>query len=141
MTTFGTAVWRGGLKDGKGAITTKSGVLHDQPYGFASRFEGKPGTNPEELIGAAHAACFAMAMSAGLGDAGFTATQLDAKSDVSLEKVPDGFAITKIHLTLKAQIPGIDKAKFDQIAEATKTGCPVSKVLKGATITLDATLV
>ncbi len=141
MTTFGTAVWRGGLKDGKGAITTKSGVLHDQPYGFASRFEGKPGTNPEELIGAAHAACFAMAMSAGLGDAGFTATQLDAKSDVSLEKVPDGFAITKIHLTLKAQIPGIDKAKFDQVAEATKTGCPVSKVLKGATITLDATLV
>ena len=141
MTTFGTAVWRGGLKDGKGAITTKSGVLHDQAYDFASRFEGKPGTNPEELIGAAHAACFAMAMSAGLGDAGFTATQLDAKSDVSLEKVPDGFAITKIHLTLKAQIPGIDKAKFDQIAEATKTGCPVSKVLKGATITLDATLV
>ena len=126
MTTFGTAVWRGGLKDGKGAITTKSGVLHDQAYGFASRFEGKPGTNPEELIGAAHAACFAMAMSAGLGDAGFTATQLDAKSDVSLEKVPDGFAITKIHLTLKAQIPGIDKAKFDQIAEGTKTGCPVS---------------
>ena len=141
MTTFGTAVWRGGLKDGKGAITTKSGVLHDQPYGFASRFEGKPGTNPEELIGAAHAACFAMAMSAGLGDAGFTATQLEAKSDVSLEKVPDGFAITKIHLTLKAQIPGIDKAKFDQVAEATKTGCPVSKVLKGATITLDASLV
>ena len=141
MTTFGTAVWRGGLKDGKGAITTKSGVLHDQPYGFASRFEGKPGTNPEELIGAAHAACFVMAMSAGLGDAGFTATQLDAKSDVSLEKVPDGFAITKIHLTIKAQIPGIDKAKFDQIAEGTKTGCPVSKVLKGATITLDATLV
>jgi len=141
MTTFGTAVWRGGLKDGKGAITTKSGVLHDQPYGFASRFEGKPGTNPEELIGAAHAACFAMAMSAGLGDAGFTATQLDAKSDVSLEKVPDGFAITRIHLTLKAQVPGIDKAKFDQVAEATKTGCPVSKVLKGATITLDATLV
>jgi osmotically inducible protein OsmC len=141
MTTFGTAVWRGGLKDGKGAITTKSGVLHDQPYGFASRFEGKPGTNPEELIGAAHAACFAMAMSAGLGEAGFTATQMDAKSDVSLEKVPDGFAITKIHLTLKAQIPGIDKAKFDQVAEATKTGCPVSKVLKGATITLNASLV
>ena len=134
-------MWRGGLRDGKGAITTKSGVLHDQPYGFASRFEGKPGTNPEERIGAAHAACFAMAMSAGLGDAGFTATQLDAKSDVSLEKVPDGFAITRIHLTLKAQIPGIDKTKFDQIAEGTKTGCPVSKVLKGATITLDATLV
>jgi osmotically inducible protein OsmC len=141
MTTFGTAVWRGGLKDGKGAITTKSGAIHDQPYGFASRFEGKPGTNPEELIGAAHAACFAMAMSAGLGEAGFTATQIDAKSDVTLEKVPDGFAITKIHLTLRAQIPGIDKTKFDEISTATKSGCPVSKVLKGAEITLDASLV
>jgi osmotically inducible protein OsmC len=140
MTTFGTAVWRGGLKDGKGDIATKSGAVKDLPYGFASRFEGKPGTNPEELIGAAHAACFAMAMSAGLGDAGFTATQIDAKSEVTLEKVPDGFAITKIHLTLSAQIPGIDDAKFQEIATATKSGCPVSKVLKGATITLDATL-
>ena len=140
MTTFGTAVWRGGLKDGKGAISTQSGTLKDQPYGFASRFEGKPGTNPEELIGAAHAACFAMAMSAGLGEAGFTATQMDARSDVTLEKVPDGFSITKIHLTLKAQIPGIDNAKFQEIATATKSGCPVSKVLKGAEITLDAAL-
>ena len=141
MTTFGTAVWRGGLKDGKGALSTKSGVLKDQPYGFASRFEGKPGTNPEELIGAAHAACFAMAMSAGLGDAGFTADQMDAQSDVTLEKVPDGFAITKIHLTLKAKIPKIDNAQFQKIADATKSGCPVSKVLKGATITLTASLV
>ena len=140
MTTFGSAVWRGGLKDGKGALSTKSGVLKDQPYGFASRFEGKPGTNPEELIGAAHAACFAMAMSAGLGEAGFTAEQMDAKSDVTLEKVEGGFAITKIHLTLKAKIPGIDEAKFQKIADATKSGCPVSKVLKGATITLDAAL-
>jgi osmotically inducible protein OsmC len=141
MTTFGTAVWRGGLKDGKGAISTKSGALKDVPYGFAARFEGQPGTNPEELVGAAHAACFAMAMSAGLGEAGFTATQMDAKSDVTLEKVPDGFAITKIHLTLKAQVPGIDKDKFQDIATATKSGCPVSKVLKGAEITLDAALV
>jgi lipoyl-dependent peroxiredoxin len=140
MTTFGTAVWRGGLKDGKGAIGTKSGALKDVPYGFASRFEGQPGTNPEELIGAAHAACFAMAMSLGLGEAGFTADQMDAKSDVTLEKVADGFAITKIHLTLKAKIPGIDNAKFQQVAEATKKGCPVSKVLTGATITLDASL-
>ena len=140
MTTFGSAVWRGGLKDGKGALSTKSGVLKDQAYGFASRFEGKPGTNPEELIGAAHAACFAMAMSAGLGDAGFTAEQMDARSDVTLEKVADGFAITRIHLTLKAKIPGIDDAKFQKIADATKSGCPVSKVLKGATITLDASL-
>ena len=141
MTTFGSAVWRGGLKDGKGALSTKSGVLKDQPYGFASRFEGKPGTNPEELIGAAHAACFAMAMSAGLGDAGFTAEQMDAQSDVTLEKVPDGFAITRIHLTLKAKIPKIDNAQFQKIADATKSGCPVSKVLKGATITLTASLV
>ncbi len=141
MSTFGTAVWRGGLKDGKGSISTKSGALKDVPYGFAARFEGQPGTNPEELIGAAHAACFAMAMSAGLGEAGFTATQMDSKSDVTLEKVPDGFEITKIHLTLKAQIPGIDDAKFQEIAAATKVGCPVSKVLKGATITLDASLV
>ncbi len=140
MTTFGTAVWRGGLKDGKGEISTKSGALKDLPYGFAARFEGKPGSNPEELIGAAHAACFAMAMSAGLGDAGFTATQIDAKSDVTLEKVPDGFAITKIHLTLKAQIPGIDNAKFQEIATATKSGCPVSKVLQGAEISLEASL-
>ena len=141
MTTFGTAVWRGGLKDGKGALSTKSGVLKDQPYGFASRFEGKPGTNPEELIGAAHAACFAMAISAGLGDAGFTADQMDAQSDVTLEKVADGFAITKIHLTLKAKIPKIDNGQFQKIADATKSGCPVSKVLKGATITLTASLV
>ncbi len=140
MTTFGTAVWRGGLKDGKGAISTKSGALKDVPYGFAARFEGQPGTNHEELIGAAHAACFAMAMSGGLGKEGFTATQMDAKSDVTLEKVSDGFAITKIHLTLKAQIPGIDNAKFQDIANATKSGCPVSKVLTGATITLEATL-
>ena len=140
MTTFGTAVWRGGLKDGKGAISTKSGALKDVPYGFAARVEGQPGTNPEELIGAAHAACFAMAMSGGLGKEGFTATQMDAKSDVTLEKVSDGFAITKIHLTLKAQIPGIDNAKFQDIANATKSGCPVSKVLTGATITLEATL-
>ena len=114
--------------------------MKDQPYGFAQRFEGKPGTNPEELIGAAHAACFAMAMSGGLGAAGFTADQMDAKSDVTLEKVADGFAITKIHLTLTAKIPGIDNAKFQEIATATKSGCPVSKVLTGAVITLDASL-
>ncbi len=141
MTTFGTAQWRGGLKDGKGAISTKSGALKDVPYGFAARFEGQPGTNPEELIGAAHASCFAMAMSLGLGNEGFTADQLDAKSEVNLEKVADGFAITKIHLTLQSKIPGIDNDKFQQIAEATKKGCPVSKLLTGATITLEAKLV
>ncbi len=96
MTTFGTAVWHGGLKDGKGAISTKSGALKDYPYGFASRFEGKPGTNPEELIGAAHAGCFTMALSLILGEAGFTADEMNTKADVTLEKQADGFAITKV---------------------------------------------
>src|SRR6201996_4269973 len=98
MTTYGTAHWQGGLKDGKGAISTKSGALTDAPYGFASRFEGKPGTNPEELIGAAHAGCFTMALSLILGEAGFTAEQMDTKSEITLEKQDDGFAITKAHL-------------------------------------------
>jgi len=140
MTTFGTAVWHGGLKDGKGAISTKSGALKDYPYGFASRFEGKPGTNPEELIGAAHAGCFTMALSLILGEAGLTADEMNTQADVTLEKLADGFAITKVHLTLKAKIPGCDKAKFDELAGKAKAGCPVSKLLK-AEITLDATLV
>jgi osmotically inducible protein OsmC len=139
MTTFGTAVWHGGLKDGKGAISTKSGALKDYPYGFASRFEGKPGTNPEELIGAAHAGCFTMALSLILGEAGFTADEMNTKADVTLEKQGDGFAITKVHLTLKAKIPGCDKAKFEELAGKAKAGCPVSKLLK-AEITLDASL-
>jgi len=140
MTTFGTAVWHGGLKDGKGAISTKSGALKDYPYGFASRFEGKPGTNPEELIGAAHAGCFTMALSLILGDAGFTADEMNTKADVTLEKLSDGFAITKVHLTLRAKIPGCDKAKFAELSAKAKTGCPVSKLLK-AEITLDASLI
>ncbi|HEY4275899.1 MAG TPA: OsmC family protein [Rhizomicrobium sp.] len=140
MTTFGTAVWHGGLKDGKGAISTKSGALNAYPYGFASRFEGKPGTNPEELIGAAHAGCFTMALSLILGEAGLTADEMNTQADVTLEKLADGFAITKVHLTLKAKIPGCDKAKFDELASKAKAGCPVSKLLK-AEITLDATLV
>jgi osmotically inducible protein OsmC len=140
MTTFGTAVWHGGLKDGKGALSTKSGALKDYPYGFASRFEGKPGTNPEELIGAAHAGCFTMALSLILGEAGLTADEMNTQADVTLEKQADGFAITKVHLTLKAKIPGCDKAKFDELAGKAKAGCPVSKLLK-AEITLDATLV
>ena len=139
MTTFGTAVWRGGLKDGKGAISTKSGALNNYPYGFASRFEGKPGTNPEELIGGAHAGCFTMALSLILGEAGFTAQEMNTQADVTLEKVPDGFAITKIHLTLRAKIPGVDNAKFQELAAMAKAGCPVSKLLK-AEITLDAAL-
>lgn len=140
MTTFGTAVWHGGLKDGKGAISTKSGALDNYPYGFASRFEGKPGTNPEELIGAAHAGCFTMALSLILGEAGFKADEMNTKADVTLEKQGDGFAITKVHLTLTAKIPGCDKVKFEELAGKAKAGCPVSKLLK-AEITLDASSV
>ena len=140
MSTFGSAKWQGGLKDGKGAISTKSGALTDYPYGFAARFEGQPGTNPEELIGAAHAGCFTMALSKILGDAGFTAEQMDTKSEITLEKQGDGFAITKAHLILKAKIPGIDAAKFQELAGNAEKGCPVSKLLK-AEISLDASLV
>ncbi|MCP5411025.1 MAG: OsmC family protein [Alphaproteobacteria bacterium] len=140
MTTFGTAVWKGGLKDGKGAISTKSGALADVPYGFASRFEGQPGTNPEELIGGAHAGCFTMALSLILGEAGFTAEQMDTKAEISLVKQGDGFAITKSHLTLRAKIPGIDDAKFQELAGMAEKGCPVSKVLN-CEISLDASLV
>jgi osmotically inducible protein OsmC len=140
MKTFGTAVWKGGLKDGKGAISTQSGALKDYPYGFASRFEGKPGTNPEELIGAAHAGCFTMALSLILGEAKLRADQMDTKAEVTLEKVADGFAITSVHLTLKAAIPGVDQATFEQLAGKAKAGCPVSKLLN-TKITLDAELV
>src|SRR6267154_2155335 len=139
MTTFGTAQWRGGLKDGKGAISTKSGALKDYPYGFASRFEGKPGTNPEELIGAAHAGCFTMALSLILGEAGLTAERMETKADVTLEKLPDGYAITAVHLTLTARVPGADQTRFQDLAAKAKAGCPVSKLLK-AEITLEATL-
>lgn len=140
MTTFGTAKWQGGLKDGKGWLSTKSGAITDQPYGFASRFEDKPGTNPEELIGAAHAGCFTMALSKILGDAGFTATEMNTKAEITLEKQGDEFAITKSHLTLRAKIPGIDEAKFKELAGMAEKGCPVSKLLK-AQISLDAVLV
>src|ERR1700761_3787316 len=115
-TTSGSAKWQGGIKDGKGAISTKSGALKDYPYGFASRFEGKPGTNPEELIGAAHAGCFTMALSNILGGAGLTADEMNTQADVTLEKVADGFAITKVHLTLRAKIPGVDDAQFAELA-------------------------
>jgi osmotically inducible protein OsmC len=137
--THGSAVWRGGIKDGIGAISTKSGALSEYPYGFASRFEGKPGTNPEELIGAAHAGCFTMALSLILGEAGFTAEQMNTRAEVTLEKQADGFAITDVHLTLEAKIPGADQAKFEELAAKAKAGCPVSKLFK-ANITLDAKL-
>ena len=136
----GFAVWTGGLKDGKGAITTQSGALTDYPYGFSSRFEGVAGSNPEELIAAAHAACFTMALSLILGEAGFTATHMKTSAIVSLEQVEGGFAITASALTLEASIPGIDQAKFEELTAKAKAGCPVSKLLN-ATITLDAKLV
>jgi len=140
MKKSGTAVWRGGIKDGKGAVSTESGALKDYPYGFSSRFEGKPGTNPEELIGAAHAGCFTMALSLILGEAKFVADQMDTKAEVTLDKIDDGFAITSVHLTLNAKIPGIDQGKFAELADKAKSGCPVSKLMKVA-ITLDAALI
>ena len=140
MKKSASAVWQGGLKDGKGTISTESGALKNAPYGFNSRFEGQPGTNPEELIGAAHAGCFSMALSLILGEAKLTAERIDTTAEVTLEKLADGFSITAVHLTLKAKIPGADKATFEELAAKAKAGCPVSKVLN-ATITLDATLV
>jgi lipoyl-dependent peroxiredoxin len=135
----GSAVWSGGLKDGKGAVSTESGALARHPYGFAMRFEGVKGTNPEELIGAAHAGCFTMALSKILGDAQLTAEKMETSAAVTLEKVGEAFEITSVHLTLKAKIPGADQAKFEELAGKAKAGCPVSKLLK-AEITLDATL-
>ena len=139
MKTTGSAVWQGGIKDGKGTMSTKSGVLKEAPYGFSSRFEGKPGTNPEELIGAAHAGCFTMALSLILGEADLTAERMETQAEVSLDKVGDGFEITSVRLTLRARIPGADQAKFEECAKKAKAGCPVSKLMK-ADITLDAKL-
>jgi osmotically inducible protein OsmC len=139
-TTCGSVEWQGGIRDGKGAISTKSGALKDYPYGFASRFEGKPGSNPEELIGAAHAACFCMTLSLILGEAKLTAEQIETKADVTLDKQGDGFAITSVHLTLVAKVSGADKARFAELAGMAKAGCPVSKLFN-TKITLEATLV
>src|SRR5580704_10230491 len=135
----GSAAWQGGIKDGKGSISTESGALNAYPYGFASRFEGQKGSNPEELIGAAHASCFTMALSLILGEAKLTAERMDTSAEVALEQVDGGWAITSMHLTLKAKVPGADQATFEALAEKAKAGCPVSKLFK-AEITLDATL-
>src|SRR3979411_192411 len=134
-----SAAWAGGLKDGKGSISLESGARKEYPYGFAARFEGQKGTNPEELLGAAHAGCFTMALSLILGEAKLTAEQMDTSAEVTLEQVEGGYAITAVHLTLKAKIPGADQTTFEQLAAKAKAGCPVSKLLK-AEITLDATL-
>ncbi|MDA7086738.1 OsmC family protein [Pseudomonas sp. SA3-5] len=139
MKKTASAHWQGGLKDGTGTISTQSGALSSSPYGFNTRFEDQPGTNPEELIGAAHAGCFSMALSKELGDAGMTAESIETKAEVTLDKVDGGFAITAVNLSLRAKIPGADRAAFEQAVEAAKNGCPVSKVLN-AEITLEAVL-
>jgi osmotically inducible protein OsmC len=133
------ARWQGTAKEGSGTLSTQSGTLTDVPYTFKARFGDGKGTNPEELIAAAHAGCFTMALSFGLNNAGFTAEAIDTDAQLTLDQVPGGFAITAIHLTTRARIPSIDAAKFNEIAAGAKANCPVSKVLN-ATITLDATL-
>ncbi|MEN4911009.1 OsmC family protein [Erwinia amylovora] len=125
----GQAHWEGNIKQGKGTVSTESGALSQQPYGFNTRFEGKPGTNPEELIGAAHAACFSMALSLMLGEAGHTPESIDTTADVSLDKVDGGFAITKVALQSRIALPGIEKSTFDGIIQQAKAGCPISKLL------------
>lgn len=139
MKKTASAVWQGDLKQGKGNISTESGALKDAPYGFNTRFEGAPGTNPEELIGAAHAGCFSMALSLMLSQAGFTADRIETRAEVTLDEDGGGFSITAVALTLEARVPGIDDSRFQEIAEQAKTGCPVSKVLN-AEISLQATL-
>ena len=139
MKRNGSAVWRGGLKDGKGTVSTDSGVLSNTQYSFSTRFEDGKGTNPEELIAAAHAGCFSMALSAQLGNAGMTAEQIQTTASVSLDKTDGGFAITAVHLDVRAKIPGADKQAFETAANNAKSGCPVSKVLN-VTITMDAKL-
>ena len=139
MKKTASAHWEGDLKKGKGTISTQSGALQDNPYGFNTRFEGAPGTNPEELIGAAHAGCFSMAFSMLLGQEGFTPDSIDTKATVTLEEQSDGFAVTGVHLEMTARIPGIDQARFDEVAGKAKVGCPISKLLN-ANITLDAKL-
>lgn len=139
MKKTASAVWQGDLKTGKGTISTQSGALHDQPYGFNTRFENEPGTNPEELIGAAHAGCFSMALSNILGEAGLKADRIDTSAEVTLDKSDDGFAITAVHLKVVATIPGADAKAFEEAANKAKAGCPVSKVLN-AKISMDASL-
>ncbi|ADV80993.1 OsmC family protein [Terriglobus saanensis] len=135
-----SAVWQGGLKDGKGTISTQSGVLKDQGYSFVSRFENGKGTNPEELIAAAHAGCFSMALSAELEKNGTKGEEVATTAKVILEFVNGAPTVTKIHLTTTAKVPGLDKAKFDEIAKAAKENCPISRLLAAAEITLEATL-
>jgi lipoyl-dependent peroxiredoxin len=139
MKRTANAEWRGDLKSGKGSVSTASGVLSNSQYSFSTRFEDGKGTNPEELLAAAHAGCFSMALSAQLGSAGLTPESIHTTCTISLEKQPDGFAITESHLELKAKVPGASKEAFDKTVEAAKAGCPVSKLYK-THITLHSTL-
>ncbi|EHP41584.1 OsmC subfamily peroxiredoxin [Cupriavidus basilensis OR16] len=137
MKKYGSAKWQGGIKDGQGSISAESGVLKDAPYGFKARFEGGPGTNPEELIGAAHAGCFSMALSLILGEAKMVAESIATKATVTLDKDGGGFTITAVHLDVTVRVPGADKAAVEQCLLGAKAGCPVSKLLK-AEITMEA---
>lgn len=140
MTTrTGSAKWNGGLKDGKGQVSTGSGALTDQPYGFNTRFEDAPGTNPEELVGAAHASCFSMALAMMLEQAGISGVEIETSSDITLDKQGDGFAVTKAHLTTRIKADG-DRDQVLEIAAKAKEGCPISKLMK-AEITMDASIV
>jgi osmotically inducible protein OsmC len=139
MDRKGSAVWRGGLKDGKGTVSTQSGVLKDTQYSFSTRFENGVGTNPEELIAAAHAGCFSMALSGQLGNAGMTADSIETTATVTLEKADAGFTVTKVHLDTTARIPNGDRQKFEEAANNAKAGCPISRLLK-ADITMNAKL-
>jgi osmotically inducible protein OsmC len=141
MNRSASAVWHGGLKDGKGTISTQSTTLNNAQYSFSTRFEEGVGTNPEELIAAAHAGCFSMALSAQLTGAEFPPESIETTAVVTLDmKAPEGPTVTKIHLTTKATVPGLTPEKFDELAHAAKAGCPISRLLKAAEITLDATL-
>lgn len=137
MKRTGSAVWEGGLKDGRGTVSTASGVLHETPYSFTARFEQGAGTNPEELIAAAHAGCFSMAFAAQLGNAGITPERIETTATVTLEKLETGFAITESHLEVAVRAPGADKKKVEAAASNAKAGCPVSRLLN-AKITMDA---
>ena len=139
MKRSASAVWQGDLKGGKGEVSSDSGVLKGAQYSFSTRFENGVGTNPEELIAAAHAGCFAMALSAQLGSAGITAQRIDAKATVTLDKLEGGWTVTESHLEVKAKIPGADRAAFEKAANDAKAGCPISKLLK-ANITMNASL-
>jgi osmotically inducible protein OsmC len=135
-----SAVWKGSLKEGKGTISSESGVLSNTQYSFSTRFENGKGTNPEELIAAGHAGCFTMALSAQLGNAGITPDSLETTASLSLEKLDSGWTVTKIHLDVVGRIPGNDKAAFEKAAREAEVGCPISKLLKAAEITMTARL-